>query len=145
VIAPAAGISRLDWLTNAEDDARSEVASLADTTAEATPTEDVEGRVGDSDPIKAIEDALRTFAADETLIVARPRRSGWLVGGGQRRGSPGALQPSDHVRLGSRRWIARETRRLAVVPEHVGSSGPPWRLSAVEAAQLQGGSDESAR
>lgn len=82
VIAPAAGISRLDWLTNAEDDARSEAASLADTTAEATPTEDVEGRVGDSDPVKAIEDALRTFAADEILIVARPDdQAGWLEEG----------------------------------------------------------------
>ena len=37
VVAPASGISRLDWLTNAEDDARAEAGSLADKTAEATP------------------------------------------------------------------------------------------------------------
>jgi hypothetical protein len=57
VVAPASEISRLDWLTNAEDDARAEAGSLADKTAEATPTSDVEARVGDSDPVKAIEDA----------------------------------------------------------------------------------------
>jgi hypothetical protein len=48
VVAPALEISRLDWLTNAEDDARDEATSLAETTAEATATEDVEARVGDS-------------------------------------------------------------------------------------------------
>jgi hypothetical protein len=82
VVAPASELSRLDWLTNAEDDARVEAASLADKTAEATPTEDVEARVGDSDPVKAIEDALRTFAADEILVVTRPDdQAGWLEEG----------------------------------------------------------------
>jgi hypothetical protein len=82
VVAPASDLSRLDWLTNAEDDARSEAASLAATTAEATPTEDVEARVGDSAPVKAIEDALRMFAADEILIVAHPDdQADWLEEG----------------------------------------------------------------
>ena len=36
VVAPASDISRLDWLTNAEDDARAEARSLAHKTAEAT-------------------------------------------------------------------------------------------------------------
>jgi hypothetical protein len=82
VVAPASDLSRLDWLTNAEDDARTEAASLAVTTAEATPTEDVEARVGDSAPVKAIEDALRTFAADEILVVAHPDdQAGWLEEG----------------------------------------------------------------
>jgi hypothetical protein len=82
VVAPASEISRLDWLTNAEDDARTDAASLATTTAEAAPTEDVEARVGDSAPVKAIEDALRTFAADEILVVAHPdAQAGWLEEG----------------------------------------------------------------
>ena len=82
VVAPASEISRLDWLTNAEDDARGEAASLAETTAEATPTEDVQASVGDSDPVKAIEDALRTFAADEIVVVTRPDdQAGWLAEG----------------------------------------------------------------
>jgi hypothetical protein len=82
VVAPASGISRLDWLTNAEDDARDEAASLAAKTAEATPTENVEASVGDSDPLKAIEDALRTFSADEVIVVTRPDdQAGWLEEG----------------------------------------------------------------
>jgi hypothetical protein len=82
VVAPAADISRLDWLTNAEDDARSEAATLSVKTAEATPTENVQVRVGDSDPLQAIEDALRTFAADEILVVAHPDdQAGWLERG----------------------------------------------------------------
>lgn len=82
VVAPASKISRLDWLTNAEDDARDEAASLAAKTAEATPTENVEASVGDSDPLKAIEDALRTFPADEIIVVTRPdEQAGWLEEG----------------------------------------------------------------
>ena len=72
----------LDWLTNAEDDARAEARSLAHKTAEATPTRDVEAQVGDSDPVKAIEDALREFPADEVLVVTRPDDdASWLEQG----------------------------------------------------------------
>jgi hypothetical protein len=82
VVAPASGISRLDWLTNAEDDARADAGSLADKTAQAAPATDVEAKVGDSDPVKAIEDALREFPADEVLIITRPdEESSWLVAG----------------------------------------------------------------
>jgi hypothetical protein len=79
VVAPASEISRLGWLTNAEDDARTEADSLAVRTATAAPTEHVEARVGDSDPVTAIADALRTFDADEILIVAHTdAEAGWL-------------------------------------------------------------------
>src|SRR5579864_7321698 len=65
VVAPALGISRLDWLTNAEDDARADAGALADKTAEAAPAADVQAEVGDADPVDAIEDALAEFPADE--------------------------------------------------------------------------------
>jgi hypothetical protein len=40
------------------------------------------GRVGDLSPRQAIEDELRTFAADELLISTHPaRRSHWLESG----------------------------------------------------------------
>ena len=82
VVAPASRISRLDWLTNAEDDARADAGSLADETAEAAPTSDVQARVGDSDPVKAIEDALREFPADEVLVITRPDDdASWLEAG----------------------------------------------------------------
>jgi hypothetical protein len=39
----------------------------------------VESRVGDSDPVKAIEDALRTFPADELIVVTLPdEHAAWL-------------------------------------------------------------------
>ena len=82
VVAPASNISRLDWLTNAEDGAREEAQALADDTAETVPTENVEALVGDSDPLQAIEDALRTFPADEVIIITMPDESGsWLESG----------------------------------------------------------------
>ncbi len=82
VVAPASDISRLDWLTNAEDDARAEAAQRAEEIAEAAPTGKVEFRVGDSDPVKAIEDALRTFPADELIVVTRPDEdAAWLEEG----------------------------------------------------------------
>jgi hypothetical protein len=81
VIVPASDISRLDWLTNAEDDARTDATERADELAEAAPT-DVESRVGDSDPVKAIEDALRTFPADELIVVTLPDEDAtWLEKG----------------------------------------------------------------
>ena len=82
VVAPASDISRLDWLTNADDDARIEAAERGDELAEAAPTGDVESRVGDSDPVKAIEDALRTFPADELIVVTlADEDAGWLEKG----------------------------------------------------------------
>jgi hypothetical protein len=82
VVAPASEISRLDWLTNAEDDARTYAGERADELAEAAPTDDVESRVGDSDPVKAIEDALRTFPADELIVVTLPEEdAAWLEKG----------------------------------------------------------------
>jgi len=82
VVAPASDISRLDWLTNADDDARTDAGERADELAEAAPNEDVETRVGDSDPVKAIEDALRTFPADELIVVSLPdEEAAWLEKG----------------------------------------------------------------
>ena len=82
VVAPASRISRLDWLTNAEDDARATAAEQAEGVAEALP-EDVQGvETGDSDPVQAVEDALRTFPADEVVILRGPREeSSWLEEG----------------------------------------------------------------
>ena len=82
VVAPASDISRIDWLTNAEDDARIEAGERANELAKAVPTDDVESRVGDSDPVAAIEDALRTFRADELIVVTLPDEdAAWLEKG----------------------------------------------------------------
>jgi hypothetical protein len=42
VVAPASGLSRLDWLTNAEDDARADAAARAHAVADAIPLASLE-------------------------------------------------------------------------------------------------------
>ena len=54
------------------DDARAEAertAEVAQATAEGA--ERVEAEAGDSDPLLAVEDALRTFDANEIVVVLR--------------------------------------------------------------------------
>lgn len=81
VIAPASSLSRIDWLTSAEDDARAEAAARADEVAKAIPTEDVEASVGDVDPLQAIDDAVRLFAPDAVVVVTRDDEASWLESG----------------------------------------------------------------
>src|SRR5581483_8909230 len=80
VVAPALN-SPLRHLASDEDGARAAAqkrleASLARLRAagiEAT------GEVGDADPLQAIEDALRTFGAEELIVSTHPEgRSHWL-------------------------------------------------------------------
>jgi hypothetical protein len=82
ILAPAARISRLDWLTNAEDDARAEAAESADRTAAAIGDQgsvQVDTTSQDTEPAQAIEDALRSFPADEVVVVTSPgEESTWL-------------------------------------------------------------------
>lgn len=81
VIAPASKVSRLDWLTNAEDDARADAAERADAASEAVDQES-EPHVGDVDPLQAIEDALRLFPADEIVVLTAPDdKATWLEQG----------------------------------------------------------------
>jgi hypothetical protein len=81
VVAPASDVSPLQWLASDEDSARDEAAQVADEAAGAVASEAArtETEVGDTDPVQAIEDALRTFPADEVLVVTRPDEdAGWL-------------------------------------------------------------------
>ena len=81
VVAPASDVSPLQWLATDEDDARGEAADIAREAEHAVEPEAdrVEAEVGDSDPVQAIEDALRTFQADEIVLVTRSDdEAGWL-------------------------------------------------------------------
>jgi hypothetical protein len=79
VIAPASKLSRLEWLTNAEDAARADAASRAETTGGRGATA---VHVGDVDPLLAIEDALRMFPADEIVVLTAPDdEASWLESG----------------------------------------------------------------
>jgi len=81
VVAPASDVSPLQWLATDEDDARGEAAAVAREAEQAVEpaAERVEAEVGDSDPVQAIEDALRTFPAEEIVLVTRSDdEAGWL-------------------------------------------------------------------
>jgi nucleotide-binding universal stress UspA family protein len=83
VVCPALNSKLRHWASD-EDAARAaaqqrledSLARLADAGVEA------DGKVGDSDPLQAMEDALRTFGADEIIISTHPEgRSNWLERG----------------------------------------------------------------
>jgi nucleotide-binding universal stress UspA family protein len=81
VVAPASDLSPLEWLATDEDEARGEAADIARSAERAVQSEAgrVETEVGDSDPVQAIEDALRQFPADEVIVVTRADdEAGWL-------------------------------------------------------------------
>ena len=81
IVAPAADVSPLQWLANDEDDARADAEQVGEDAAGAVHGEAtaVEASVGDSDPVKAIEDALREFPADEVVVVtASGEDANWL-------------------------------------------------------------------
>jgi hypothetical protein len=78
IVAPA-HVSALRWLATDEDEARAE-ADMRALAAEWSLAEDaeVEGEGGDVDPVQAVEDALRSFPADEILVVAGSDEGGGL-------------------------------------------------------------------
>lgn len=80
LVTPALN-SRLRHWTSDEDRARAEAQARLDASLAALAAQGVEaeGKVGDDDPLQAIEDALRTFQADELIISTHPPgRSNWL-------------------------------------------------------------------
>ncbi|HEU5212545.1 MAG TPA: hypothetical protein VFU10_07220 [Gaiellaceae bacterium] len=82
IVAPATMVSKLDWLTNAEDDARREAAQAADRTADAlagTANVTIDRTSQQPDPAGSIADALRNFDADEIVVVTSPdEQTTWL-------------------------------------------------------------------
>jgi len=84
IVAPATALSPLQWLASDEDSARDEAAALASEAEGSVAPEAArtETEVGDPDPVQAIEDALRTFPADEVLVVTHgDEEAGWLEQG----------------------------------------------------------------
>src|SRR3954453_1693261 len=83
VVCPALNSPLRHW-ANDEDRARDEAQRRLERSVgsrRATGLE-VEGEVGDGDPIQAIEDAVRTFQPDELIISTHPPgRSHWLERG----------------------------------------------------------------
>jgi hypothetical protein len=82
VVAPAAKISKLDWLTGAEDDARAEADRAAQSVAEAAIGQaavEVDPTSQNTDAAQDVEDALRTYEPDEIVVVTRAgEEKSWL-------------------------------------------------------------------
>jgi hypothetical protein len=80
VVCPALNSKLRHWVSD-EDRARLAAQDRLDASLEAMRRVgiDARGEIGDSDPLLAIEDAIRTFAPDELIISTHPEgRSNWL-------------------------------------------------------------------
>ncbi len=80
VVCPALNSQLRTWASD-EDGARAAAQQRLDASLARLRQDGVhaQGEVGDGDPLQAIEDALRTFGADEIVISTHPEgRSNWL-------------------------------------------------------------------
>jgi hypothetical protein len=104
IVAPAADLSPLEWLASDEDEARDEAARVAGEASEALDEDaPVETEVGDPDPAQAIEDALRTYEADELVLVGPPESDvGWLEQGKLDEAVEGLGLPVTRLETGAR-------------------------------------------
>jgi hypothetical protein len=83
VICPTL-LSRVRFIASDEDEARAQAQERLEHSLSRLREVGVncEGEVGEADPLQAIEDALRTFGADEIIISTHPEgRSLWLERG----------------------------------------------------------------
>ena len=80
VVTPALNSPLNHWVSD-EDEARAAAQERLRTSLAKLAAAGVQARVevGDGDPLQAMEDALRTFGADEIIISTHPEgRSNWL-------------------------------------------------------------------
>jgi hypothetical protein len=99
VVAPALN-SRLRQWTSDEDGARAAAQERLEHSLARLREAGVEarGEVGDQNPVQAIEDALRTFGADEVVISTHPPgRSNWLERGVVQQARDSFNVPITHV------------------------------------------------
>ena len=83
VVAPVQP-SPLEHLASSEDRARAAAQDRLDASLARLREAGLsaQGRIGDTDPVQSIEDALRTFGPDEVIISTHPEgRSHWLERG----------------------------------------------------------------
>jgi hypothetical protein len=103
IVAPAAKVSRLAWLTGAEDDARAEADRAAQSAAEAALGEAdvvVDPTSQNTDAAQDVDDALRTFHPDEVVVVTRTgEESTWLEDEALRKAVEDAGVPVRHLEL----------------------------------------------
>jgi hypothetical protein len=99
VVTPALNSPLRHWVSD-EDDARAAAQERLDASLAklAEAGVDARGEVGDGDPLQAMEDALRTFGADEIIISTHPEgRSNWLERGVVEKARERFAVPITHV------------------------------------------------
>jgi hypothetical protein len=99
VVTPALNSPLRTW-TSDEDGARAAAQERLDASLEGLRSLGIHarGEVGDSDPLQAIEDALRTFGADEIILSTHPEgRSNWLERNVVEKARERFLAPITHV------------------------------------------------
>jgi len=99
VVTPALNSPLKHWVSD-EDDARAAAQERLDASLAKLSEAGVEarGEVGDGDPLQAMEDALRTFGADEIIISTHPEgRSNWLERGVVEKARERFAVPITHV------------------------------------------------
>jgi hypothetical protein len=74
VLTPATNQSKVAFWVSDPDDAIAEAEQAKQASLESLADDDVKatGKVGESEPAQAIEDALATFAADRIVIFTHP-------------------------------------------------------------------------
>jgi hypothetical protein len=99
VVCPALNSPLRHWASD-EDQARAKAQARLDASLGSMRAAglQVEGEIGDGDPIQAIEDALRTFQPDELIISTHPEgRSHWLERGVVEKAHERFAVPITHV------------------------------------------------
>ena len=115
VVCPALNTKLKHWVSD-EDQARQAAQERLDGLLKQLRREGVEahGDIGDSDPVQAMEDALRMFPADEAIISTHPPgRSNWLERGVVERARERFPHPVTHVVVDveqERAFVAHEER-----------------------------------
>jgi hypothetical protein len=113
VVCPALNTKIKHWVSD-EDEARRKAQERLDAMLAQLRREGVEagGDIGDSDPVQAMEDALRLFSADEAIISTHPPgRSNWLERGVVERARERFPLPVSHVVVDlehERAFVARD-------------------------------------
>jgi hypothetical protein len=99
VVTPALNSPVKHWVSD-DDGARADAQTRLDESLAQLEDAGVQarGEIGDGDPLQAIEDALRTFGADEIIISTHPAgRSRWFERGVVERARERFLVPITHV------------------------------------------------
>lgn len=81
----------------------------ASSTADALPSQQTESSAGESDPLLAIEDALRYFVADEVVVITRPTKRQLARREQLRRDRSTTRWPQDHSTDGERQRLTAAT------------------------------------